>query len=485
MKSSIHREIILTSVLASLSVSLLLNVMTVGYPTAAATVMGVSDAPSATVSAVPSSTCSVLPSTNAVYVANFKSKTLQKIDPSSLTVIAKADTISTPYSAVVSPDGQYVYVPIYNATVNPGVGYIQKFNAKDLSVAVTLSAGDNMFPIKVVVSPDGNYLYATFRGGSGSTGAFIEKIATADMSIVATTTNVETLPVDTVISPDGKYIYTSTGIGPYVLEKYNTSDLSLALKANTGNFCGTGPIAISPNGGYVYITIRGGCDKSTWGIQKFRTSDLGLAAKVVTTSSLPYTGPLSVAVSPDGSYVYAPVQGSDSNANYVFYLEKHNASDLALVQKVSLGDAVHWGKAGSITVSYDAQYVYVPYGIIDTPHLLQKFNASDLSVAATVTIDDGPGFVAVPSKVIQGVVRKVGDRETNFLLQQISASSVSGVLWYTLGAQYPTPPPKTLQVGGSVGYACQGITAVLACIDASNQTATFNETLTISSVCPG
>lgn len=81
------------------------------------------------------------------------------------------------------------------------------------------------------------------------------------------------------------------------------------------------------------------------------------------------------------------------------------------------------------------------------------------------------------SSIPNSVTRKVGDKEFNFLIQKINANSVDG-LWYIL---YPVAmlqgQPKTLQIGDTVGYSCEGKTATLSSIDAVNQTVTFNETI--------
>ena len=74
--------------------------------------------------------------------------------------------------------------------------------------------------------------------------------------------------------------------------------------------------------------------------------------------------------------------------------------------------------------------------------------------------------------------RKAGEKELNFLIQKINANNIDGLL-YTL---YPVAilqgQPKTLNIGDTVGYACEGKTATLTSINAVTQTATFNEVIT-------
>jgi hypothetical protein len=76
------------------------------------------------------------------------------------------------------------------------------------------------------------------------------------------------------------------------------------------------------------------------------------------------------------------------------------------------------------------------------------------------------------------VVRKAGEKEFNFLIQKINTDSVDGLM-YTL---YPVAilqgKPTTLHTGDTVGYSCEGKTAILSSINVANQTVIFNETTT-------
>ena len=75
------------------------------------------------------------------------------------------------------------------------------------------------------------------------------------------------------------------------------------------------------------------------------------------------------------------------------------------------------------------------------------------------------------------VTRKIGDKEFNFLIQKINADSIDGLL-YTL---YPVAKlqgdAKTLHIGDTVGYDCEGKTATISSIDVVKQAVIFNETI--------
>ena len=78
---------------------------------------------------------------------------------------------------------------------------------------------------------------------------------------------------------------------------------------------------------------------------------------------------------------------------------------------------------------------------------------------------------------IKEVTRKVGDKEFNFLIQKINTNSVDGLLYILYPVAMAQGQPKTLHIGDTVGYACEGKTAILSAIDLVNQTATFSETI--------
>jgi len=82
-----------------------------------------------------------------------------------------------------------------------------------------------------------------------------------------------------------------------------------------------------------------------------------------------------------------------------------------------------------------------------------------------------------PIQQLGKVVKKVGDKEFNFLIQKINANSVDGLSYILYPVAMLQGQPKTLHVGDTVGYACEGKTAALFSIDVVNQTVIFNETI--------
>ena len=91
-----------------------------------------------------------------------------------------------------------------------------------------------------------------------------------------------------------------------------------------------------------------------------------------------------------------------------------------------------------------------------------------------------PSSTPTPTPVPSGekIIRKVGERESSFLIQKINPDSVEG-LW---ADEYPIPmlgdgTPRTIRIGDDIGYACTGVSEKLISINFSGQTITFNKVI--------
>lgn len=95
---------------------------------------------------------------------------------------------------------------------------------------------------------------------------------------------------------------------------------------------------------------------------------------------------------------------------------------------------------------------------------LRGIRKSDSQILGTITIAVGNPL---------SVTKKVGEKESSFLIQKINQDSVDG-LWYQA---YPVATgegtPKTLHIGDDIGYGCEGISDKLTSIDFPGQKITF------------
>ncbi|MBI2326797.1 hypothetical protein HYU92_00610 [Candidatus Curtissbacteria bacterium] len=95
------------------------------------------------------------------------------------------------------------------------------------------------------------------------------------------------------------------------------------------------------------------------------------------------------------------------------------------------------------------------------------------------TLSPTPTPTPTPIPVPNGekIIRKVGERESSFLIQKINQNSVDGLWFVIYPIERPNDPgsPKTLYIGDDIGYACEGVSEKLISINFSGQTITFNK----------
>ena len=90
-----------------------------------------------------------------------------------------------------------------------------------------------------------------------------------------------------------------------------------------------------------------------------------------------------------------------------------------------------------------------------------------------------PSPTPTPRPSGEKIIRKVGEKESSFLIQKINPSSVDGLWFQTYPIEQPNDPgtPKILHIGDDIGYACEGVSEKLISINNSLQTITFNKVI--------
>lgn len=92
-----------------------------------------------------------------------------------------------------------------------------------------------------------------------------------------------------------------------------------------------------------------------------------------------------------------------------------------------------------------------------------------------------PSPTPTPTPVPSGekIIRKVGEKESSFLIQKIYSNNVEGLWFQAYPIERPNDPgtPKTLYIGDDIGYACEGVSEKLISINFSGQTITFNKVI--------
>lgn len=180
----------------------------------------------------------------------------------------------------ISPNGQFVYAANYN-TGNEGSGTISVIDTATNNVVTTI---DGFFgPYTMVVTPDGNYLYVTNFGSNN----FIPIGTTANEVNLATNAIVDTIPLGNqpaglAQTPDGTLFYATNyndanGVpGPGTVNLINaTNNMVIAPIITVGS--GPGAVAISPNGQFAYVSNYISNTVSVISLQSFQITAQGQA----------------------------------------------------------------------------------------------------------------------------------------------------------------------------------------------------------------
>lgn len=292
------------------------------------------------------------------YVVNNTSNSISVIRSSDNTVISTISGagLNSPINAVVTPDGNYLYVTNSLA----GVSVIRR---SDGTLVQNINIGGA--PDGITITPDGNYVYATMLEPVNS----VAVIRTSDNAVVKTTA-VGTRPYGPSCTTNGNFVYVPNCIDDTVSvmrTSDNTVTATIAVQDAPRNS------AVSPDGNFVYIANSGG-DQS---VSVIRASD-----NTVTTNIFMGFGavPFNLDVTPDSNYLYVVKNGTNSVAVI-------RASDNSITTSVNVG-AFPYG----IAVTPGGNYVYVTNNGSNNVSVIRT---TDNTVVATVNVGVSPNGVAV------------------------------------------------------------------------------------------
>jgi DNA-binding beta-propeller fold protein YncE len=234
---------------------------------------------------------------------------------------------NAPYGIVVSPNKKYVYVSNGRSNGHGGIsqytigaGGMLKPDPKP-----TVAAGKD--PEGIVESPNGDYVYVTNSAAAGSVSQYTVGVGGMLKPDPKPTVPAGKNPGALAISPNGKYVYVPSN-GPSNPSTSSVSQYTVGaggmLKPDPTPSVAAGKspqtIAISPNGEYVYVgNYYSGISQYTVGaggmLQPDATPQLAFSAT---------TAPAGMVVSPTGSYVYVaepenPTQGGDGPGEVLQY----------------------------------------------------------------------------------------------------------------------------------------------------------------------
>jgi YVTN family beta-propeller protein len=206
-----------------------------------------------------------------------------------------------PNGIAVTADGSNAYVANFG---HLGVGHdspLQTVSVVDMAagqVIKTLQVGKQ--PLQAVISPDGNRVYVVNSGTVIDNGS-ISVIDTATDTVIDTIANGVNNPAGIAISPDGRraYITNETDSNVSVVDLRTNQVIDQIGLERRGQYP-TG-VAISPDGMKVYVA-----NNSAGGVSVIDTVT-GTLDKPITLPG--FGSPYGIAVSPDGKKVYVTEAG--------------------------------------------------------------------------------------------------------------------------------------------------------------------------------
>ena len=268
------------------------------------------------------------------------------VSPMQFTLTADIPTYGRPAGLAMSPDGKYVYIALEPATNDPfyptgpgeyllgSVGVID--TATNTASFVYTAPGNAVYgpgaaphtqggdPTAVAVSPNGKYLYVAYTPA-----AYYNRsgVSVYDLS----TNQLIALPADQggrdlVVSRDSNRVYVSDGT---VINGVNNTAYGGLLSGGVTSPGIGSAVAISPDGGHIYITNMNANTLSV-------VSTNGATPNLTTISV--GTAPFDVAVSQDGHYVY--VTNLNSNSVSVIDTTANTVAATIAVDKAPAGVAL-------------------------------------------------------------------------------------------------------------------------------------------------
>ncbi len=219
----------------------------------------------------------VVVSGNYLYVTNDNGTSISLLTVGSGGLLSSTNVYPTgkyPYDCVISPNGNYLYDVSTNGIDGFSIGTGGALTSVPSSPFPT-----DLAPAEDAITPDGNYLYVTCSGanddvaafsiGTGGTLSYIN--GTLAKSVYASNAG----PMGIAISPDGNYLYvanfgsgTGTTVTAFSIGAGGALSYINGTLAKSSFTAGTGPleIAISPNGNYLYVTNEGSDNISAYSI---------------------------------------------------------------------------------------------------------------------------------------------------------------------------------------------------------------------------
>jgi YVTN family beta-propeller protein len=400
------------------------------------------------------------------YVANTNANVVTVIDTATNAVIDTIAVGSAPAHVAISKDGTRAYV------TNSGSSSVSIIDTASRTVVGTVAVADQ--PSTIAVTPEGDTVYVLGAAG------IVQAVDTKSNAIVAE------VPVggpgSIAITPDGTRAYVAAGTIT-VLETATNAVLTtfvpeVAASADIFNFAVS--VAIAPDGAHAYAAVN----TFYYDWQGFRAGGaiavIDTASNIVTDRVELFSLPNTVAVTADGSRVYAAIQSYWADTLYGAgfmpgrtVIEVDPATN-AMVGFADLGgDGSAWflqNTPADLVVSPDRSSVFVS---IPRTSSVATIDTASNQVTQTVGVADGPvGLAIMPESAAAKnpyVIQAVDDSAPS-ALPPVASLAVANVLAndtvghapaaagnVTLSFVSSTHPGLTLDAGSGAVWIADGI----------------------------
>src|SRR5665647_213284 len=252
------------------------------------------------------------PDGTKAYLTNSFNNTISIMDTATTNVTNTINVGYDPKVIAISPDGTKLYVGSWGAPkvileygngsrsayIGPVSGNISEIDISNNSVIATLPLEG--LPNVIAITPDGKKIYvvnSTFFSFDSN----ITVIDTTTNNVTALVGGLET-PYKIVVTPNGKKAYVTQGFSGNV-SVINTSTNKVISKVS--GLEDPSGIAISPDGTKVYVASSGSGNSNISTIDTATDTVKSTVSAGSKSEELGFIGATEVAVSPDGTKIYA------------------------------------------------------------------------------------------------------------------------------------------------------------------------------------
>ena len=326
----------------------------------------------------------ITPNGEYVYIPNYSDNTVSVITTATNTVTATITGFNYPEGVVVSPNGQVVYVTNY------GGNTVSVISTATNTVTATITGLNN--PEDVAMAPDGSSIYV--KESYDDTSVLV--ISTATNTVTATITLngypdfSEGGTGGIAVAPNGESVYVTSidWQNGNLVSVISTTTNSVTQTIILGGMVdpeegGTGSVAVAPNGESIYATYSSMDIGNSFSVISTATNTV---TETIPLGGMNYFfgGSGGLAVTPNGEYVYTSIGGYESSSISVIRLTSPSIYTVTVTQsdngQISPGTStVNYGDTPIFTITPNSGYHIANITVNDEPVTVTNLQVKNTS----------------------------------------------------------------------------------------------------------